>query len=165
MGLSRSRLVELPAAAWRGLRRIGTASWATRFEYVTVVILACVTEVAVRTVPLVRLARAYGVTYAAPAEPALPAATPPSAPLEALPDWAARRMRVAVRVMRRWPVQGECLRHGLVAGQRLRALHPELKLGVAKEGAGIVAHAWLVVGGLTLDPTAARYAELPSPRI
>lgn len=156
MGFSHERLVEAPRAAWRGLRKARPASWATRLEYLKVLALACVTEVVVRRVSLTRVARFYGVAFGAPARA--------MEPLEDLPAWAVRRLRIVVRVMRRWPVQGECLRHALVAGQRVRALNPELKLGVAKEGAtGIVAHAWLVVGGKSLDPTSGRYAELRVP--
>lgn len=158
MTCSRTRLAALPGAAWRGIRRVGPSSWSTRLEYTTVVILACGTEVAVRTVPLAVLARLYGVTFG----PALDEEA--DAPLEELTAWAVRRFRVVSRVMRRWPVQGECLRHALVAGQRLRALHPELKLGVAKVDTEIIAHAWLVIGGRSLDPTSDRYDELPSPR-
>jgi len=143
---------------WRGIRRSGTTSWATRREYGTVVLLACATEVAVRVVPLDRLARLYGVRFGSATTQEAPA------PLEVLPDWAVRRFRATARVMRRWPVQGECLRHSLVAGQRLRALHPELKLGVTKTDAGIAAHAWLVIAGRSLDPSSADYEELPSPR-
>lgn len=120
--------------------------------------LACVTEVAVRTVPLPMLSSVYGVSFGL-VGPA--AAGAPS--LEDLPAWAVRRLRVVVRVMRRWPVQGECLRHALVAGQRVRALHPELRLGVAREEGAVIAHAWLVIGGKSLDPTSGRYAELRPP--
>lgn len=158
MGFSPERMSQVPAAVCRGLRRVGTTSWTTRWEYVTVVSLAGVTELAVRTVPLTRLARLYGVAYGSTtAEEAV-------RPVEELPAWAVRRLRVAVRVMRRWPVQGECLRHSLVAGQRLRALGPQLKLGVTRDDTGVVAHAWLEIGGRSLDPTASRYEELPSPR-
>jgi hypothetical protein len=156
VGLSRERLAETPRVAWRGLREAGHASWSTRLEYLKVLAVASVTEVALRRVPLVRLARLYGVTFVA--EP------PAVAPLDDVPAWAARRLRVVGRVMGRWPVNGTCLRHALVAGQRVRALQPELKLGVAKDDTGaVVAHAWLVIGGKSLDPSSGRFAELQVP--
>lgn len=118
--------------------------------------LACVTEVAVRRVSLVRVARLYGVAFGAAAQSC--------EPQDGLPAWATRRLRVVRRVMGRWPVEGACLREALVAGQRLRALQPELKLGVAKDDAGdIAAHAWLVVGGKSLDPSSGGFAELQVP--
>lgn len=122
------------------------------------VLLAGGTELGVRTLPLARLARLYRVGFGPAAD------QEPGPPLDELPLWAARRLRVVARVMRRWPVQGECLRHSLVAGQRLRALRPELKLGVATDGAGVVAHAWLAIAGRSLDPLSAQYEEFPSPR-
>lgn len=158
VNVSRARLAGAPAAVWRALRRARNASWAARAEYVKVAVLACVTEVAVRTIPLPRLVSAYGLTLGPEGnghnsgEDELAAGE--------LPPWARQRLRVVVHVMRRWPVQGECLRYGLVAGQRLRALHPELRLGVTKKGSTIVAHAWLVIGGRSLDPTSGDYAEL-----
>lgn len=142
--------------AWRALRKAGQASWSTRVEYLKVLALACVTEVVVRRVPLARLARLYGVAFV----PGPRAVAPP----DELPAWAARRLRIVGRVMGRWPVEGTCLRHALVAGQRVRALHPELKLGVAKDDSGkVVAHAWLVLGGRSLDPSSGRFAELQVP--
>ncbi len=158
MGFSRVRMMQLPGAVWRSRRRIGTTSWATRLEYVTVVALACGAEIGVRTLPLARLAGLYGVRFGTATS------QEPVAALEELPAWARRRFRATARVMRRWPVQGECLRHSLVAGQRLRALHPELKLGVMRDDDSIVAHAWLVIAGRSLDPSSAHYEELPSPR-
>lgn len=156
MGFSRARMAEVPGAAWRALRMAHSASWSSRLEYVKVALLACVTELAVRWVPLVRLARLYGVTLAGGQAPDRPG------PVTELPPWAVRRLRVVERFMRRWPVDGACLRQALVAGQRVRALQPELRLGVAKEATGIVAHAWIAVGGTSLDPTSGRYAELRS---
>ncbi len=156
MGLSRERLAETPQVAWRGLRRARQASWTTGLEYLKVLALAGITEVALRRVPLGRLARLHGVAFAA--------APTSGEPLDELPAWAAHRLRVVGRVMGRWPVDGTCLRHALVAGHRVRALQPELKLGVAKDDTGkIVAHAWLVIGGKSLDPSSGRFVELQVP--
>ncbi|MDQ3462689.1 MAG: lasso peptide biosynthesis B2 protein [Actinomycetota bacterium] len=126
-----------------------------RYEYATVLALAGVAEVALRFVPLRKIARLYRVSFDARA-----AAGPP---LDALPPWAATRVRVVRVVMGKWPIEGVCLREALVTGQRLRRLRPALKLGVARSETGVAAHAWVEIAGRSLDPTSSRYAMLPSP--
>lgn len=65
----------------------------------------------------------------------------------------ARRVSAVQRVMRHWPVDGNCLRQALVLGNRLRRDHPQLRIGVRKDETGMLrAHAWLEVDGRTLDP-------------
>lgn len=66
----------------------------------------------------------------------------------------AQRVRAVRRVMRHWPFGDTCLRSALVSGQRIRRLHPILRIGVAKDAGGVRAHAWLEVEGISLDPTA-----------
>ena len=52
--------------------------------------------------------------------------------------------------MRRWPFgTGVCLRRSLVIGRCVRRLRPTLRIGVARHGTGIGAHAWLEVPGAT----------------
>ena len=55
--------------------------------------------------------------------------------------------------MRRWPVDGECLRYCLVAGHRIRTLAPKLRIGVAHGEEGLGIHAWLEITGRSLDPS------------
>jgi hypothetical protein len=80
----------------------------------------------------------------------------------ALPTWATRRARIALLVMRFWPFGDTCLRKSLVIGSRLRALSPQLFIGVrAAGGAGdISAHAWLRITGIDIDPTNTDYVAL-----
>lgn len=140
-------------AAWRGVRASRHVSGATRREYVIAIFLACVSEVAVRTLSLKRTARLMRVDLA-PASAALKPA------VETMPPWAWHRYRVVQHLMARWPVDGVCLRQSLVLGNRLRELHPVLKLGVRREAGVIQAHAWLEVDGLSLDATSHSFAEL-----
>lgn len=82
-----------------------------------------------------------------------------------LPRWTRVPLAAADVVTRHWPVgpEGMCLRRCLVAGQRLRGLDPVLVLGVRRGPERIEAHAWLVVLGGSLDPTASDFAQLPVP--
>ncbi|NED99597.1 lasso peptide biosynthesis B2 protein [Phytoactinopolyspora halotolerans] len=117
-------------------------------------------EVGLRVTTLPRLARLVGTplrldTDAAIAEPASATA----AGLR-LPPAAIRRLRAVRRVMRHWPFGDTCLRRALVSGQLLRGSHPELRVGVAKIDGKIQAHAWLEIGGTSLDPGGAA-AHLP----
>lgn len=146
-----SRLVRLG-------RSVGGMSWATRREFFVVAALTVGAEVGVRIISLDRLARLYGVRYSLDDADTLPA------PIDVLPPWAWQRLRVVGRVMRRWPVDGVCLRQSLVAGQRVRALAPELKLGVSRTAGRVEAHAWLEISGKSLDETSVLYAELPVPQ-
>jgi hypothetical protein len=59
---------------------------------------------------------------------------------------------MVTRTMRHWPFDATCLRRSLVAGQRLRKLHPELNIGVALSAGDVIAHAWLTIGATSLDP-------------
>jgi hypothetical protein len=77
-----------------------------------------------------------------------------------LPLWAVRRLAVVQAVMRHWPIDGVCLRESLVAGQRLRRLDPVMKVGVKRGAAGVMAHAWLQIDGIDLDPAAIEFGEL-----
>ena len=89
---------------------------------------------------------------------------PSLAPSErkALPPWAVRRARIALLLMRGWPFGDTCLRKSLVIGNRLRALSPELFIGVRSSGESgdIAAHAWLRISGIDIDPTSVDYVAL-----
>lgn len=121
---------------------------------------AAVIEIAVRTVPLTRLAVAVG----APVE--LGAARDESIdPRIVLGPADAARLRATRIVMRRWPfgARGPCLREALVAGRLLRHRRPRIALGAGRDARGALAHAWLVVDGVALDPRAAQWTPLLRP--
>ena len=66
----------------------------------------------------------------------------------ALTPTERRNVRMARKVLQRWPVgSGPCLRESLVVGGLLRHRTPRLRLGVAPDRAETVAHAWVEVGG------------------
>jgi len=130
-------------------------SWSTRIEYVKVAALASVSELGLRWVTLERTAQVLRVRCGGTE------ATTSGSAIADLPLWARRRLHVVSVVMRRWPVDGTCLRHSLVAGNRLRRLRPILRIGVTTDPVSrIAAHAWLEIGGRSLDPTHQRYHAL-----
>lgn len=141
------------------IRRHATAlrtwTWAERRELAVVAILAVWCEVLIRWRPLPELARRFNVKLEA---------GPPTAsdvPLEVLPPWALMRLRMVRRVMRNWPVDGVCLRHALVAGHRVSALDPTLRIGVAMGDPGALrAHAWLEIDRRSLDVESNNYERL-----
>jgi Transglutaminase-like superfamily len=116
-----------------------------------------VAEVAVRCLPLARTSVLMGVPLEATPGPAGPAhPTPP------LTRWEAGQLGTLRPVARRWPfADGPCLRQSLVAGHVLRRLHPVLRVGVATDGGGLLAHAWVDVGGILLGESS-DYAPLIS---
>lgn len=131
------------------------SSWVERREFVVVAALAMWCELLIRWRPLPELARRFDVKLEAG-----PAAAP-DVPLELLPPWALMRLRMVRRVMRNWPVDGVCLRHALVAGHRVSALEPTLRIGVAMSDPGVVrAHAWLEIDGRSLDVESNNYERL-----
>lgn len=126
-------------------------------EFVVVVVLAAVSEAALRVLTLPQAGRVFGVRFEDGTDVPLP---PEYSTPTTLPPWAVQRLAVVRAVMRHWPVDGVCLRESLVAGQRLRRLDPVLKVGVKRTPDGVTAHAWLQVGGVDLDPSAVEFGEL-----
>jgi hypothetical protein len=111
--------------------------------------VAVAVEVGLRTLKLPTLARLMST----------PLADDGGAPTRVVDRFPMRprlvlRLRAVRRVMRHWPFGDTCLRLALVSGQRLRELHPLLRVGVAKDEDGVRAHAWLEVDGVSLDPKA-----------
>jgi hypothetical protein len=123
--------------------------------------VAVVVEVGLRLTTLPRLARMLGVPLATE-DPRRADATltieRPATP--ALPGWAKRQVRATRLALRHWPFGDTCLRQALVSGQRLRRLNPTLHVGVAKAGSEVRAHAWVVLGGIVIDPLRARSSYL-----
>ncbi len=111
-------------------------------------------EVGLRARPLPALCRWLGVRL----EPG----PPPAPPRHLTSERAMRTARAVNRVNGRWPWGGTCLRRSLVLGRLLADLSPTLVLGVRRDDAGEIAvHAWLEVGGRSIDPDSAMYAVLP----
>jgi len=93
----------------------------------------------------------------------LRSATPPALEPVVLPRNARPAMWAARAVTSRWPAGDTCLRRCLLAGHRLRALDPVLRIGVKRDENGVfAAHSWLEIDGRSLDPAAAEYAVLGS---
>jgi hypothetical protein len=125
-------------------------------RHVSIVLVAIVVEVGIRTTRLPRLTRLLGIRLGVDEHPAQDDADPHADLHEARRN--LRTARAIDRVMRRWPFEDTCLRRALIVGFFIRRYAPTLLIGVRRDEAGeIAAHAWLVVGGRTLDPVAARY--------
>jgi hypothetical protein len=105
-----------------------------------------VVEATVRWVPLPNLSRALGVPLDSTTEPP----KEKSPPLN-LTRWQMEQLHTLAPLADRWPfADGPCLRQSIVAGHVLRRHHPVLRLGVAPQTDGLLAHAWLEVGGVVL---------------
>lgn len=121
--------------------------------------LALVVEVGLRTVRLPHLARLLGVPLDTSAQQDVAITEP-----VIVPRWARRRLSAARRALRHWPLGDSCLRVALVGGCLVRRLDPVLRIGVARHEGEIKAHAWLEIGGLSLDPGSVEFAPVESVR-
>lgn len=121
--------------------------------------IAAVVELGLRTVRLPRLAQFLGTPLAT--------AESSATPIEkaAFPSWARRRLAAARRALRHWPFDDTCLRVALVGGCLLRSLDPQLRIGVARQDGEIRAHAWIEVGGRSLDPGSRDFATVGRARL
>lgn len=119
-------------------------------------LLALVVEIGLRTLRLPRLSALLGVPLATSAP-----ADPPAEPV-IVPRWARRRLTATRRALKYWPFGDSCLRVALVGGFLVRRLDPVLRIGVAKHEGEIKAHAWLEIGGLSLDPASADFVPVES---
>lgn len=144
-----------PVAHW--MRLIVRMPWRRKVEFLIVTALAVASELAVRWLTLPRASRLFAVRLDGGGEMQV---APEQSSTITLPPWAVRRLAVVQAVMRHWPIDGVCLRESLVAGQRLRRLHPVMKVGVKRGESGVMAHAWLQVNGVDLDPAAIEFGQL-----
>ncbi len=127
-------------------------------QTVLAVLVAIIVEVGLRFGSLPRLTRLLGIRLAYDCESGQPDS---SHPQDLSATWIRRRALAVNRVFRRWPFERTCLRRALVLGHRIRRLYPTLLIGVRKDDSGaVVAHAWLVVAGVSLDPLATQYEAL-----
>jgi transglutaminase superfamily protein len=109
-----------------------------------VLALAAVVEIAVRTLPLPRLARWLGIALVPPARSVRP--------LYSLNETERRQVRAVERVLRRWSIApGPCLRKALVMGYFLRRHKPVLRIGVMRRNGLVLAHAWLDFGEISIN--------------
>ena len=115
-------------------------------------------EVALRRDPLDVVARRMGArlyTRTSGPEPGS------DGPAPTFSDAERARVATARRVTRHWPFGDTCLRRSLMTAHQLRDRSPELYVGVAKTDGVVTAHAWVVVDGVSLDPSgAARFTTL-----
>ena len=122
--------------------------------------LALLLEAGLRTVSLPRLARWLRVPLT------LDRSSASIGGLHQLPLTKAEGdlLDTARRVLRHRPFNGTCLRRALIAGYVLRRHDPTLRIGVAKSSGQVEAHAWVEVGGISLDPDAGQaYQVLQGP--
>lgn len=130
---------------------LGPRRWAL---LVRVAATAAVVEPAVRLLPLRTAARLAGARLELDQAVAERDAWPELTPAE------RERCALALRVLGRRPFRATCLRRSLVLASLLRRHRPALRVGVAKSGGAVAAHAWLEIDGATLDPEAAQYRGL-----
>lgn len=125
-------------------------------RHVTVIAMAVMVETGLRTMTLPRLTTLLRVRLSTDQEP--PSNDGPVDPKTFPRVRSSRYGRAIDRVLRRWPFGDTCLRRALLLGFFLRRHDPSLVIGVRRDDAGrIAAHAWVVVAGVTLDPSAAQY--------
>ena len=105
--------------------------------------MAVVVEVGLRSLDLPRLSRLLGV------------------PLDTAPAREAHADDLVV--VPHWAFGDSCLRVALVGGFLVRDLAPILRIGVARHHGEVKAHAWLEIGGRSLDPGSVDF--LPVERI
>jgi hypothetical protein len=122
--------------------------------------LALLVEAGLKTVSLLRLARWLHVPLT------LDRSSAPIGRLDqlSLTEAEGDLLDTARRVLRHRPFNGTCLRRALIAGYVLRHHDPTLRIGVAKYSRQVEAHAWLEIGGISLDPDASKvYQAFQSP--
>lgn len=115
---------------------------------------AAMVEAGVRVLPLRTVARLAGARLELDTAVAERDAWPELSPRD------RDRCALALRLLGRRPFRATCLRRSLVLASLLRRQHPALRVGVAKSGGAVAAHAWLEIAGATLDPEAAQYRGL-----
>jgi Transglutaminase-like superfamily/Coenzyme PQQ synthesis protein D (PqqD) len=128
-------------AAWRRQK------WPFRLLIVKVTAVVVVVEVGLKVTDVATLAERMKVPLATES------ASSTVVPLEHLRELGEheQRLYLALRwVMDRWLYDGTCLRRSLTLGWFLRREHPVLRLGMTNEN-DAVAHAWIEVGGKSID--------------
>jgi hypothetical protein len=122
-------------------------------------LLAAVVEVGLRSLRLPRLSSLLGV----PLDTAVRTSSATVGPV-VVTHRARHRLAATRRALKYWPFGDSCLRIALVGGFLIRDLDPVLRIGVTRHNGEIKAHAWLEVGGLSLDPGSVDFAPVESIR-
>jgi hypothetical protein len=134
---------------------------AEKIETLVIVAFALVAEVAVRCVGLPILARWLRIDLDDVDDTGL--AVPVAAAPRLAPATLARRAAAVDRVYRGWPRGASCLRRALVLGFYVRRARPLLRIGVARDGDEVKAHAWIEVDGHVLGEDTGEFAPLRPP--
>ena len=145
----------MSAPDWRA-RFDSWLSWPLeeKVELVGLAALALGAEVAVRVGELPAMAKRLGISFETQTAPQR---AKPAGLSRATID---RRAASVDRLYRAWPRKDSCLRRALVLGFRIRAAHPTLRIGVAKENDEIRAHAWIEVDGRVIGDETGDFAPL-----
>ena len=143
-----------------GLRRFARLGAAERSTVVRGVVVLLFVEATIRWMRLPRLTRALGVAFepraelgaGGPGEAAVlsdsPGGTKGPAAEGDLTVSVVMARRSVDRLMSVWPLgAGPCLRESLVLGHLIRDQKPVLRLGVARHGHRMRAHAWVEIDG------------------
>ena len=142
-----------------GVRRFAQLSAAERSLVLRGVTVLLFVEATIRWMRLPRLTRTLGVTFEPQAElgaevsgggsvlgDSVSSKGPAAEGDLPVPVVIARRS--VARLMSVWPLgAGPCLRESLVLGHLVRDLGPVLRLGVARHGHRMRAHAWVEIDG------------------
>lgn len=114
-------------------------------------VLAPMVELGLRVAGVRRTARLLGVRLVFEAPAGRAAASRSELPLDRA---ERRRLHLAWRILAVGPFDATCLRRSLIGAWHLRRRQPAVRIGVRKDTEGIKAHAWIEVGGVSLDPAA-----------
>jgi hypothetical protein len=136
----------LPAMV-RGLGRMEAAERGVHLRFAATLLIV---ELLIRWVPIAKLAHLLGVRLETGPGRFVEDAVPPSSGVG-----AEGRVREVIdaraRIMRYWPLGGgPCLRESLVVGRLLRDEGACVRLGVARFGGRLRAHAWVELAGQEL---------------
>jgi hypothetical protein len=139
----------------RALRRFASLPAAERSTTVRALLVMVWVELLIRWRRLPVLSRQLGVRLesgAAPRRAGSGAAAGGPAPDVALPPEVVRTRRCVARLVSIWPLgAGPCLRESLTLGALVRDYHPVLRLGVARHGPRIRAHAWIEIDDMPVN--------------
>jgi hypothetical protein len=150
LGRRCSRSARAIPVAMRRFARLPTSDKRTTLRALMILLLV---EATIRWTRLPRLARLLGLDLAPGSSPG---SLDPQQPVTSkkpsldadLPTSVAAARRCVYRLMRLWPFgAGPCLRESLVLGRLIRDQGPVLKLGVARHGFRVRAHAWIEIDG------------------
>lgn len=129
-----------------------------KFELLWLLALIAFIESGLRLIGLNRVAKILGVHLG------FDNSTSTSAYDLSLSNRERERLELGLRMLRRGPFNGTCLRRALLAGYILRSHAHAVRVGVRSVDGNIAAHAWLVVDGVSLDPDAdEQFARLTVP--